>query len=49
MEPQNDPTPKDATKATDEQREMQDQLEHQHEDPDGPGLHNSRRQIADET
>ena len=30
-------------------REVQDQLDRRHEDPDGPGLHESRRQIADET
>ncbi|WP_157521493.1 hypothetical protein [Mycobacterium sp. ACS4331] len=42
------PHPKDATKATDEQREVQRQLEHQDEDPHGPGLQQSRRQVADE-
>lgn len=42
-------TPKDATKATAEQRELQDQLDRRHEDPDAPGRHESRRQIADET
>lgn len=41
--------PEDARKATEEQREMQDQLDHRHDDPDAPGLHESRRQIADET
>lgn len=47
----NDPpaNPADATKATADQRELQDQLDRRHEDPDGPGLHESRRQIADET
>ncbi len=47
----NDPqaNPTDATKATADQREVQDQLDRRHEDPDGPGLHESRRQIADET
>ena len=47
----NDPpaNPADATKATADQREVQDQLDRRHEDPDGPGLHESRRQIADET
>lgn len=44
--PQN---PKDATKATEEQREMQTELEHQDDDPDAPGGHETRRQIADET
>ncbi|MBV9512595.1 MAG: hypothetical protein JO280_00915 [Mycobacteriaceae bacterium] len=42
-------TPEDARKATEEQREMTDQLEHQGGDPDAPGLHESRHQIADET
>ena len=51
MDQENDPraTPKDATKATDEQRELQNELEHQHDDPDAPGRHQSRDQIADET
>jgi hypothetical protein len=43
------PTPKDATKSTAEQRELQDQLEHQGEDPDAPGGHQDRHGIADET
>jgi hypothetical protein len=43
------PTPKDATEATEEQRELQDQLDHQNDDPDAPGLHQSRKQVADET
>jgi hypothetical protein len=42
-------TPKDATKATEEQRELQDELDHQHDDPDAPGRHQSRGQVADET
>jgi hypothetical protein len=41
--------PKDARKATDAQRELQDQLEHQDDDPDAPGRHEDRHQIADET
>ncbi|AMO08633.1 MULTISPECIES: hypothetical protein [Mycobacteriaceae] len=41
--------PADATEATADQRQVQDQLDRRHEDPDGPGLHESRRQIADET
>jgi len=47
----NDPraTPKDATKATEEQREIQSELDHQHDDPDAPGRRQSRDQIADET
>ncbi|MCV7227906.1 hypothetical protein [Mycolicibacterium komossense] len=43
------PTPKDATKATAEQRELQDQLDHQSDDPNAPGGHETRRQIADES
>jgi len=43
------PTPKDATKATDDQRKLQDKLDHQNDDPDAPGLHQSRKQVADET
>ena len=51
MEQRNDPpaTPKDATKATDEQRELQDELDHQNDDPGAPGSHQTRKQIADET
>ena len=42
-------TPEDARKATEEQRQLQDELEHQDEDPDAPGLHQSRHTVADET
>jgi hypothetical protein len=51
MSQPNDPPakPLDATKATDEQREMQEQLDDQHGDPDGPGAQQSRHGIADET
>jgi hypothetical protein len=51
MTQDNDPraTPKDATKPTEEQRELQDELDHQHDDPDAPGRHQSRNQVADET
>jgi hypothetical protein len=51
MEQVNDPpaTPKDAGKATEEQREVQQKLDHQNEDPDAPGRHQSREQVADET
>jgi hypothetical protein len=47
----NDPPlkPKDASKSTEEQREMQSELDHQHDDPEAPGRHETRRQIADET
>ncbi|MDT7767339.1 MAG: hypothetical protein QOI30_327 [Mycobacterium sp.] len=44
-----DPEPKDARKATEEQRQVQDQLEHQDDDPNGPALQQSRDQIADES
>jgi hypothetical protein len=44
------PEPRDATEATEEQRELQEQLDHQSgTDPEGPGLRQSRRQVADET
>ena len=51
MEQQNNPpaTPKDATKATEEQRELQDELNHADDDPDAPGNHQDHHQIADET
>ena len=51
MEQTNDPpaNPKDATKATDDQRDAQDKLDHQHEDPDAPGGHQTKDQVADET
>ncbi|MGY4648212.1 hypothetical protein [Mycobacterium sp. URHB0021] len=42
-------TPKDATKATEEQQELQEKLDHQHEDPEAPGGHQRREQVADET
>jgi hypothetical protein len=50
MEPHSTPppTPKDATKASDEQRELQEELDHQGEDPDGPALQQTREQVADE-
>jgi len=41
--------PKDARKTTEEQRETEELLEHQDDDPDAPGLHQSRHQTADET
>ena len=41
--------PEDARKATEEQRKLQEQLEHQDEDPDGPGLHQSRHDLPDES
>jgi hypothetical protein len=41
--------PKDATKATEEQQELQKKLDHQDDDPETPGQHQSRAQVADET
>jgi hypothetical protein len=32
------PTPKDATKATEEQPRLQEKLAHQSDDPDAPGI-----------
>lgn len=51
MEHQDTPsaTPEDATKATVEQREMQDHLDDPTPDPEAPGGHQDRHQIADET
>ena len=43
------PTPKDATKATDEQRDLQDKLDRSDEDPDAPARTQSYRVIPDET
>ena len=42
------PTPKDATEASEEQRELQEELDHQGEDPEGPALQQTRNQVADE-
>ncbi len=42
-------TPADATQVTAEQRAVQDELNRQDEDPNAPGRHQSRHQIADET
>jgi hypothetical protein len=44
-----DPNPKDARKVTEDQREEQDRLEHQGDDPDAPGLQQSQDDIADES
>ena len=51
MEQHNDPpaNPEDATKATEDQQELQDELDHQHDDPDAPGGHQTHEQVADET
>ncbi|MGO9510978.1 MAG: hypothetical protein ACLPXZ_27980 [Mycobacterium sp.] len=41
--------PQDATKSTEEQRQLQEELNHQDDDPDAPGLHQSRRNTPDES
>ncbi|CAN5665071.1 hypothetical protein BH09ACT7_BH09ACT7_45240 [soil metagenome] len=45
------PTPTDATKATADQQRLQEELDHKNDspDPNPPGGHQSREQIADET
>ena len=43
------PTPKDATKATEEQRRLQEKLDHQSDDPDAPGRHQDGDQLAQES
>jgi hypothetical protein len=45
----NNAIPKDATKVTDQQRDVEEKLEHQNDDPEAPGRHQSRDQVADET
>jgi hypothetical protein len=42
-------TPKDARKATEEQRDRQRKLDHRDDDPEAPGRHQDRHQVADET
>ncbi|MCV7180206.1 hypothetical protein [Mycolicibacterium sphagni] len=42
------PTPADARKATEEQRILQQELDHQDDDPNAPGRVD-RHQVADET
>ncbi|MGB9309043.1 MAG: hypothetical protein WCB92_36710 [Mycobacterium sp.] len=41
--------PQDATKSTEEQRQLQEELDHSDDDPDAPGLHQSRRNTPDES
>jgi hypothetical protein len=41
--------PEDARKATEEQRDLQEKLDHQDDDPDAPGLHQSRHDLPDES
>lgn len=43
------PIPKDARKVTEGQAELQDEFDRRGEDPDGPALHESHENIADET
>ncbi len=44
------PQPKDARESTEEQRQMQDQLDHDKgDDPEAPGLRQTHHQVADET
>lgn len=51
MEQHNDPpaTPEDATKATEDQQKLQEDLDHQNDDPGAPGGHQTNKQVADET
>jgi hypothetical protein len=44
-----DPEPEDARKATEDQQKLQDQLEHQGDDPNGPGMQQTGGDIADES
>lgn len=50
MEQNNFPsaTPEDAGQATEEQRDLQEKLEHQDDDPDAPARTQTHRQIPDE-
>ena len=43
-----EPTPEDATEASDEQRELQDKLDHQNDDPEAPAGWQTRNEIPDE-
>ncbi len=43
------PAPEDARQATAEQQQLQEKLEHQNDDPNGPGLHQSRHDLPDES
>jgi hypothetical protein len=42
------PTPEDATKASEEQRELQRLLDHRDDDPEAPGRQLTGSQMADE-
>lgn len=48
MEPDNTANPTDATEVTEEQRDLQDKLNHQDDDPDAPARGQTYRQIPDE-
>ncbi|GBG38252.1 hypothetical protein NJB14197_50770 [Mycobacterium montefiorense] len=41
--------PEDARESTEEQRRQQEKLEQQDDDPDAPGLHQSQRNVPDES
>jgi hypothetical protein len=41
--------PEDARKATEEQRDLQEKLDHRDDDPEAPGLHQSRDDLPDES
>ena len=41
--------PEDARQATEDQRRLQEQWQHQGDDPDAPGLQQSRHDTADES
>ncbi|WP_200828464.1 hypothetical protein [Mycobacterium sp. 3519A] len=42
-------TPKDAREATDDQRELQRELDHRDGDQDAPGRHQTRHDVPDES
>jgi hypothetical protein len=44
-----DPEPKDATKASEDQRQLQDQLDGGADDPNGPGMQQTGDDIAGES
>jgi hypothetical protein len=44
-----DPEPKDARKASEDQRQLQDRLEHQDDDPNAPGMQQTGDDIAGES
>lgn len=40
--------PEDANEATEDQRQLQDALDHSDDDPDAPGGHQDQHTVADE-